>query len=1446
MNLGDLTVSLQFTAQGLESGIDAAKESLNDLTGVVESLDQVLESSGGSAGKSVKTNAQTIDQSNQAAAASFAVISAAAAAAFAKIAGAVSAGVQAFTAYQGAVNGLKSVASHNDIGQSEIGSALDQLTDKFMNTTAASTALKNLLSRGYTLDQAVQTITRLKDAAAFGRQSQYELADAVVTATEGLKNENSILVDNAGVTKNVAKMWEDYAKTIGVSVQSLTQGQKILAEYNGIAAETVAQTGDLAKMSEGLAGAQAESANSVQLLAQGYGEAIAPTVTFVETLKSGVANTLRDIVEAAPEAAAGLTATGIAVTGLVAVTKAVQGFMALNDALKKSGTAFTLFGKSVSLSMGWIAGIGLAVGVIAGVYTAIARGAEEAKKKQEELRTSISESTKKASDLKELADRYDELKNKTGKSLSAMKEMESIQNTLANDYGVVAGAVDGLAGSYWNLVDAANAAAEAQLKSAAGDAYNLHASKLKQLKEKIDELKLSNSELDGEGNLILGVPYEELIGQNQGIQKMWTDTVASAMDATIAELNAGGVEIDKTTAMIGKNMMLNISENAVPELGQMDTALQGYKDLISDFVQNSGLEDAKGEIDGFMGKVFGGDAISDKDLANFHDQGRKIVEIADDMRKKVFDTTGDQEKADAAANAILMPFAEKARQMFSENGEIFSAEQFLGMFEGAEVPASAMESIKKYQELLKDETTETLKTNTAALNAKKEELEHVGEQYEKNIQAEKESAIALETLNKLNELKGDSTNWNERSEEFKKYADAFKEGTGIAIESYEDLEEMTEKYATANEINKEILGDSKEAFEGLYEVLSTVYDTMEDGEDKNQLGKLLFETAQGIREVNDEVPKLSTSLNNLKEGVSSVQTAFDPFNATVEESIKYSEEMGEEVKDTTAELKKYETMVSKATSLKNLAKEFRNNKISAADFQAEVKKLGFANIKTADEADALADRLGQDLYSSLETTKSQLLDTLYNLEAAQAASVVNGEITVNNSGAIAAIQATINLVTFLLSLLGQAGLGTGPSGGGGGGGKKESAYQNAIDALEHGKKMDAVSLQEELSRLLAIQENFHDLEEKEARDLAERIHEVQKKMHEEALDAAYENIEHKKAMGEIDLEQEIALLEKIGKEHQLSVEERMKLDEQLYSAREQLRQEKEDKLSGVGEGLVEALRNQYEDMKEAELKALDESQEAIEKWSEERIKAIEAQIEAIDKLSAREDDEAKDAKERKKIAKLQESINFEQDEYNRLQLQAQLEKAQEERAERLRKKERDDQKQALKDQIDGIKNEKDEKLQDIEDQKAKIDEIYAKLLEQTSLEAEARRKLLQESQEEIVAFIGKFAPEYDALGKSLGEKWLTGFESVVGNVANYFDSFNTKLQKIQENLAAQALQVVDNFRNGKRNNQSAIESYRPVVEERRIEQTFNFNQTIESPAQVAKRVRRVAEDMVYV
>ena len=58
--------------------------------------------------------------------------------------------------------------------------------------------------RGYSSDQIKKTMNALKNSATFARQSTYSLGDAVQTETEGLKNDNSVVVDNAGVTKNVA------------------------------------------------------------------------------------------------------------------------------------------------------------------------------------------------------------------------------------------------------------------------------------------------------------------------------------------------------------------------------------------------------------------------------------------------------------------------------------------------------------------------------------------------------------------------------------------------------------------------------------------------------------------------------------------------------------------------------------------------------------------------------------------------------------------------------------------------------------------------------------------------------------------------------------------------------------------------------------------------------------------------------------------------------------------------------------------------------------------------------------------------------------------------------------------------------------------------------------------------------------------------------------------
>ena len=75
-----------------------------------------------------------------------------------------------------------------------------------ISATNAITAYKNLAERGYNDSQIKQVMNALKDASAYGRQSSMTMGEAVESATEGLKNENSILVDNAGVTMNLANL----------------------------------------------------------------------------------------------------------------------------------------------------------------------------------------------------------------------------------------------------------------------------------------------------------------------------------------------------------------------------------------------------------------------------------------------------------------------------------------------------------------------------------------------------------------------------------------------------------------------------------------------------------------------------------------------------------------------------------------------------------------------------------------------------------------------------------------------------------------------------------------------------------------------------------------------------------------------------------------------------------------------------------------------------------------------------------------------------------------------------------------------------------------------------------------------------------------------------------------------------------------------------------------
>lgn len=157
----------------------------------------------------------------------------------------------------------------------------EYISDGLVPLENAVAAYKNLAARGYDDKQIRQLMLALKDSASFGRQSSYALGEAIQTATEGLKNENSILVDNAGVTKNVSIMWREYAKSIGVGERSLTLAQRRQAEVNGILEETRFQAGDAAKLVNTYSGQVAMLGFNFQQLKVQIGNAIMPVVQAV-------------------------------------------------------------------------------------------------------------------------------------------------------------------------------------------------------------------------------------------------------------------------------------------------------------------------------------------------------------------------------------------------------------------------------------------------------------------------------------------------------------------------------------------------------------------------------------------------------------------------------------------------------------------------------------------------------------------------------------------------------------------------------------------------------------------------------------------------------------------------------------------------------------------------------------------------------------------------------------------------------------------------------------------------------------------------------------------------------------------------------------------------------------------------------------------------------------
>ena len=403
----------------------------------------------------------------------------------------------------------------------------------------------------------------------------------------------------------------------------------------------------------------------------------------------------------------------------------------------------------------------------------------------------------------------------------------------------------------------------------------------------------------------------------------------------------------------------------------------------------------------------------------------------------------------------------------------------------------------------------------------------------------------------------------------------------------------------------------------------------------------------------------------------------------------------------------------------------------------------------------------------------------------------HGEVTVETSEAIAALQRVLALI----GLINVPGENTQKPSGGGGKSKKEKEAEEARKAAEEAARAQEEAYQQQLKQ-----------------------------------------IDHKRKMDQITAEEELEALERVKQKYARTADQIMDIDERIFAAREALREQEIEQLDKLNDGIIDALEARYEAQREAEQKRIDESITAWEKWADDTCASIQAQIDALDEKAKAEDREAQAAEKTRKIENLEQQMAYETDEYNLRQLQKQLDKAIEDWEKTQKDWALSDQKDALQAQMDAVQEQADSEIERLEGESERIDAYYDGLTDAASLAAEAQRMLMESSQQDILELMSEFAPNYEATGKTLGERFYDGFKDALQDIGAWFEDFNMAMEDMQLNAAQGALSAIDAAH---ASGGGVAQTTAPVE----ITQNVNFFSTVESPVDIFNKLQLANEGL---
>lgn len=386
-------------------------------------------------------------------------------------------------------------------------------------------------------------------------------------------------------------------------------------------------------------------------------------------------------------------------------------------------------------------------------------------------------------------------------------------------------------------------------------------------------------------------------------------------------------------------------------------------------------------------------------------------------------------------------------------------------------------------------------------------------------------------------------------------------------------------------------------------------------------------------------------------------------------------------------------------------------------------------------------------------------------------------------------------------------------------------------SLEHDRAMDQLTLAEEIKHQEKLVASYK--KGTEARLDAER--ELYRLKKEEAR-RAYESDVY---FGRLTLEQQRERTRAMIQDYKAGTDARIELERQLYDVQQEIRNRDTENLDRMTQGVIGALQNRYSVHREEELSALQASMDAWGDWAQVQVDAINAQIRALDDLTKQEDRGDEETRRRRKIAALEQQLLYETDEYNRRKLEEQLAREKDDLSKWQTRNEREDQKQALRDQATHVQDRARAEQDALREQMDAVNEYYAERLKAQNLAAEAEYVMMEGSMDDIVELMKSYAPEYDILGQTLGEKMYEGFMEKAKGIADYIAQINRELQATQDKAAQLATQSAVEYWQGQ--GAPVVTQSGGSTKTTSNAVTINVYDTQDSPAQLAREVERTLD-----